>query len=341
MPHEVETMMYVGEAPWHGLGVRLDRPPTAEEAIRAAGLDWKVECRPILTYGTPNAVEEARLSEMVQCERHQAVVRMTDNRVLGVVSKRWEPLQNQEAFAFFDPFVRSGRAEYHTAGSLRNGGRVWVLAKVNAPQVEVVPGDPLERYFLLSNGHDGKHAVMVSFTTIRVVCANTLGMAEVSAERRADKALWVMHTQQMAESLTAIQDIVDLENRTFAANLEAYRFLASRQVRGIESFFTQVLNPPKAAEVEGEDSKVISLDEARDRGEPKALPQLIELFERGRGQHNPHVVGSWWAAVNAVTEWVDHQRGRDFSRLDSAWFGEGRRIKARALESAMHLATAA
>ena len=314
MPGYVESMMYVGKTPWHGIGVALENPPTAEEAIKAAGLNWRVVKQPIFTpHRGPKNLEEI--------EGFHAVVRKDKRRVLGVVGKTWQPLQNREAFRFFDPFIEAKAAQFHTAGSLKDGQQVWILAKLKADPMTVVKGDEVEKYLLLSNSHDGKAAVNVRFTPVRVVCWNTLSMAESDD---ASPFLRIRHAGNLKQTMAKVQQVVDVTNRTFAATLEQYRFLAKRQVSNIHRFVLDVLQVPDDAEKP-----------------PRALPSILELFEGGRGQDNPKVRGTWWAGYNAITEWVDHERGRDGTRLAAAWYGEGRRIKQRALSVATELAQAA
>ncbi len=317
MPAEVESMMYVGKTPWHGIGVPLDNPPTAAEAIKAAGLNWKVEKRPLFTPKTANGGRD----DLREVEGYNAVVRKDKNRVLGVVGKNWQPLQNREAFRFFDPFIEAGSAEYHTAGSLKDGQYVWVLVRLDADPITVVKGDEVGKYLLLSNSHDGKAAINVRFTPIRVVCWNTLTMVESDD---AGPFLRIYHKGNLKQTMQKVQEVVDITNRTFSATMEQYRWLAKRQVGNIHQYVLDVLRVPDDAEKP-----------------PRALDNIIQLFEDGRGQDNPAVRGTYWAAYNAVTEWVDHERGRDGSRLQAAWYGEGRRIKQRGLEVATELAKAA
>ena len=314
MPGYVESMFYTGQTPWHGIGVALDAPPSAEEAIKAAGLNWKVEKQPIFT---PHRGQK----DMEEIEGFHAVVRKDNKRVLGVVGKTWQPLQNREAFRFFDPFIESKVADYHTAGSLKNGQQVWVLAKLRADPMTVVKGDEVEKYLLLSNSHDGKAAVNVRFTPVRVVCWNTLSMAESDD---ASPFLRIRHAGNLRQTMQRVQEVVDVTNRTFAATLEQYRFLAKRQVKNIHRYVLDVLQVPDDAEKP-----------------PRALSNIIDLFEGGRGQDNPKVRGTYWAAFNGIAEWTDHHRGRDGTRLQAAWYGEGRRIKQRALSVATEMARAA
>ena len=314
MPSEVESMFYTGRTPWHGIGVPLDSPPTAEEAIKAAGLNWRVEKQPIFTphRGTDDLKEIPGFS---------AVVRRDKKRVLGIVGRNWQPLQNRDAFKFFDPFIESGAAEFHTAGSLKEGQQVWVLAKLRGDPMTVVKNDEVEKYLLLSNSHDGKAAVNVRFTPVRVVCWNTLSMAESDD---ASPFLKIRHAGNLKQTMARIQQVVDITHKTFAATLEQYRWLAKREVTNINKYILDVLQIPDDAEKP-----------------PRALSNIVQLFEEGRGQDNKLVRGTYWAAFNGITEWVDHPRGRDGTRLAAAWYGEGNRIKRRALSIATELAKAA
>ena len=314
MPSQVDSMMYVGKMPWHGIGVALESPPTAAEAIKAAGLNWKVQKQPIFT---PHRGHK----KLEEVPGFNAVVRRDNRRVLGVVGKTWQPLQNQAAFAFFDKFIEAEVADYHTAGSLKEGQQVWVLAKLRGDPMTVVKGDEVEKFLLLSNSHDGKAAIRVTFSPIRVVCMNTLTMAESDD---ASPFLRIYHKGNLKQTLQRVQEVVDVTNRTFEATLEQYRWLAKQQVKNIHRYILDVLQVPGDAEKP-----------------PRALENIMQLFENGRGQDNQAVRGTYWAAFNGITEWVDHHRGRDGTRLAAAWYGEGRRIKQRALDVATALAKAA
>ena len=322
MPSELESMMYVGDPPWHGQGTKLDNPPTAHEAIRAAGLNWRVEKRPLFTpYYKQRTKSRSPHGIQREITGYSAVVRTDDQRVLGVVGKTWQPLQNRDAFKFFDPFISAGEAQYHTAGSLKDGQYVWVLAKLDSDPMRVAKNDYVDRYLLLSNSHDGKAAVNVRFTPVRVVCWNTLSMAESD---NAAPFLRIRHAGNLKQTMKRVQEVFDITNRTFAATLEQYRWLAKHQVGNIEKYVCDVLDVPHDPEQP-----------------PRALDNIVHLFEMGRGQDNKAIRGTLWAVYNGITEWVDHERGRDGTRLHAAWYGEGRRIKQRALTVATELARAA
>lgn len=168
MAAEVESMFYVREMPWHGLGTRVAEAPGSKEALVLAGLDWKVVQEPIHTGS----------GELIQ--GYKANVRDSDRRILGVVTDRYKVIQNGEAFAFTDELLGEG-VQYETAGSLQNGKRVWLLARL--PHEYIISGERISPYLVFSNTHDGSGAVKVALTPVRVVCCNTLNLALSTASR--------------------------------------------------------------------------------------------------------------------------------------------------------------
>ena len=181
MPALVESMMYVREKPWHGLGTRVEEAPASSDALRMAGLDWNVVQRNIQVCGG------------AKIQNYKANVRDSDGAVLGVVSERYKIVQNAEAFEFTDSLI-GGDVRYETAGSLNGGRKIWLLAKL--PETEIV-GDKTEPYLCFTNTHDGSGAIRVCMTPIRVVCNNTLNLALCSARR----AWSVRHTGDMASKM--------------------------------------------------------------------------------------------------------------------------------------------
>ncbi|MCL2775856.1 MAG: DUF932 domain-containing protein [Oscillospiraceae bacterium] len=168
MPANVETMFYVRQTPWHGLGVKVAEALSSEEALTVSGLDWTVTQQPIYT-------ESGTL-----IPNYRANVRETDNQILGVVSDRYQVVQNYEAFAFTDELLGMD-VKYETAGSFQNGRRVWLLAKL--PEKYIIAGEKIEPYLVFSNSHDGSTAITVAMTPVRVVCMNTLNLALREAKR--------------------------------------------------------------------------------------------------------------------------------------------------------------
>ena len=168
MPANVETMFYVREVPWHGLGTKVMEAPTSKAALTLAGLDWKVIQRPIVT------------KDGIPIPGFKANLRETDKKVLGVVTDRYKVVQNPDAFSFTDRLLGEG-VTYETAGSLQEGRRTWLLARL--PQRYIISGDEITPYLVFMNSHDGTGSIKVAMTPIRVVCQNTLNLALDNAKR--------------------------------------------------------------------------------------------------------------------------------------------------------------
>ena len=313
MSHEVEKMVFAGATPWHGLGTEIDDATTFWDAFKMAGLDWEVKTEPLFR-GDGSEVKA------------QASVRQSDNRVLGVVGPRWTPLQNRDAFEVFEPLVDSGDLKLHTAGSLREGERVWVLCQLNLDNSEIVKGDEVSKFALLSNGHDGKLAVHFGFTPIRVVCANTEAMARGC---KSSNLIRVRHHQFVKENVEKLRDVMNLANQEFEATAEQYRFLASRQInaKDLAQYVKIIFGVEKKSD---EDIKTRT----------KNILQSVEtLFTTGKGNDLPGVEGTYWAAYNAVTEYLNYDRGRNnANRMDSLWFGQNKQMSSNALNTALELA---
>jgi phage/plasmid-like protein (TIGR03299 family) len=317
MAHEVEKMMFTGDVPWHKLGHRFEQAPSLEEALVAAGLDWTVSTEPVFS-GAGEKVEA------------QLTRRSSDNSILGVVGPNYVPLQNSEAFEFFRPFLDQKEAAIETAGSLRMGKRVWILAKINRDPMTVKGNDIVDKYVLLSNSHDGTLAVRVGFTPVRVVCSNTLAGAH---NNKASKLIRVKHTKNVVQNLENIREIMDLANSEFEATAEQYRLLANKSInqKDLEKYVKLVFNTQsRIVEAEG------NLDSINNK---RILDEVRPLFEVGRGNDMPEIKGTLWAAYNAIAEHIQYKRGDDVGgRLDSLWFGQGAQLNKKALEVAIMMA---
>jgi phage/plasmid-like protein (TIGR03299 family) len=318
MPHEVEGMFYVGREPWHGLGVYIpeENKLSIEEAIAAAGLKWKVGLRHLYT-------KDARGIPMGLLN-HYATCRDTDNTVLGIVGKDYKPLQNHDAVKWFQPFLDGGQAILETAGSLQRGAKVWVLARIRRDPLRVAGDDIVSHYLLLSNSHDGRLAVRVGFTPIRVVCHNTLCLAH---ESKASKLLRVRHTAGVKRNLVSIRETIDLAHREFTATVEQYRRLMGKGINRNDLVkYIRFVFPPKPKE-----------SNQRRTGEEKIVPKVIRLFEEGRGSRQAG--RTYWGAYNAVNEYLNYFRGKNQDNtLKSLWFGSGAELNKRALLVALKMA---
>jgi phage/plasmid-like protein (TIGR03299 family) len=310
MAHLVETMMYVGETPWHGLGKRIpeEKKLGIDEALVAAGLDWKVDLRRLYT-------EDGHT--LLNVLGRYAVCRQKDNAILGIVGQDYTPLQNEEAFAWFQPFLDKADVTLETAGSLRGGSQVWVLAKIQGANMTVGGNDEVAHYVLLSNSHDGSLPVRVGFTPIRVVCNNTLCLAH---ESEASKLLRVRHTSRLLKNLDDIREIMDIAHEEFYATIEQYRTLMKRAIN--QNDFLKYVK------------LVFNLSE---KGGKELIPNIAYLVDHGRGSE---LAGqTYWGAYNAVTEYLNYFRGKtQDNTLTSLWFGDSAQVNKRALDVALKMA---
>ncbi len=323
MPANVESMMYVGEKPWHGIGVELDHVATAEEAIRAAGLDWGVGKYPV--FAEIPAGNDFRL---IQVPGKYATVRMDTNDTLGVVGEVYKPLQNREAFGFFDEVVGSNAAIYHTAGSLSGGRRIWILAKLPGRIYIKGTEDVTDKFVLLANSHDGTTGVQMHITPIRVVCQNTLNIAI----RQSVKGMNLRHCPGVLDKVTNVQQALGIVGLFYSEFDEVAAFLAKKPVTAsvLDEYLDEL-----GFTTEGRQRAT--------RGD-NIRAKLIELFETGSGSDLKGVRGSMWGLMNAVVEYTDHYRGTRVTsdaanekeaRLASLWFGAGAKLKQKAWDVAL------
>ncbi len=267
MAHDLEvvngkaSIFSVNKTPWHNLGTVIKDAPNIDEVLKLAGLDWTVSMQSLYL--------GAHLNSMHVTQR--AIVRDSDKKVLGFAGNRYNPLQNKDALEFFRPFHDSGEATFETAGSLRGGQKVWILAALQRKEIDLGSGDTVKKFLLLSNGHDGTTGIKVGFTPIRVVCANTLAMAH---NKSTSKLLRVFHSKKVKENLKLIQETVNAADAEFEATAEQYRRLTKIQINqnDLKNYVTQVFYNGAQAESDREKIARESLD--RD---------IQRLFETGQG----------------------------------------------------------
>ena len=311
MSHNINSMFYHGETPWHGLGTKVDKLLTSAEAIDAAGLNYTVEKAPIF------------LGDGTEIKDQYATVRMDTKQPLGVVGSKYTVLQNKDAFSFFDAVVSVKEAMYETAGALGIGERIWLLAKLPG-YIKTIGEDVTEKYLLLTNTHDGSGSVQVMLTPIRVVCQNTLNVG-ISAGSHKSK---IRHTFNMGMKVEEVRKTLGLINHQFTIFEEATQKLAMVQLTGdaVESYFKKSLG-------------IVEQEDCSTRAQ-NILEEVSQLFVGGKGAELPGAKGTAWGAFNAVVEYVDYRRGGDNQekRTSSLLFGSGANIKQRAFDEALLIA---
>lgn len=277
MPALVESMMYVREKPWHGLGTRVEEAPTSADALRMAGLDWNVVQRNIQVCGGS------------KIQNYKANIRDSDGTVLGVVSDRYKIVQNAEAFEFTDSLI-GGEVRYETVGSLTGGKKIWLLAKL--PEAEIV-GDKTEPYLCFTNSHDGSGAIRVCMTPIRVVCNNTLNLALDSAKR----AWSVRHTGDMASKMHEARICLYMAN----AYMDELSQTADRLVN-------TTVSRDKLMDILNEMFPISEDSSDREKENIKKLKNeyMVCYFA-------PDILkfrGTAWGAVNAMSDMISHNAPR-------------------------------
>lgn len=316
MAHNVEQMLSVRQTPWHGLGHIVNQAPTAEDAIRLAGLNWQVLEQQVHAFNHTD-------KSFARVPNYKSLVRSDNNKSLSIMKDSYSPLQNEKAFSFFNPFIEKGLASFETAGSLKEGRIIWVLATLNKAPIDVGGGDIVQKYLLLSNSHDGTMAVRVGFTPTRVVCNNTLSMAHANSQ---SKLLRIKHSGKLNDRMDEVQGIVNAMDAKFEATAEQYTTLARRGISAKElELYVDIIFELNPNGSEREQMRTTKMREG-----------IIKLFENGAGSHLKSAKGTWWGAYNSVTEYLTHEaRDAGDMNLYQNWFGSASRKNNEALTVAL------
>ena len=320
MSHELEIvngeaqMAYVGQVPWHGLGTQVEDDLTPAEFQKAAGLDWNVVEVP--AYGDFNG-------ERIE-SGHQMLVRETDGKVLTMITGSWNPVQNDEAFEFFNDFCEAGAMKMDTAGCLKDGQWVWALAK-STETFSVFGGDEIESYLLFSNPHIYGRGIDIQSTPIRVVCRNTMNVA-----LSGDSKMKVRFNHRKAFDADLAKDMLGLNAEKMEKFKTMAQFMGKKSYKDdiVKEYFDEVFPGYSKKDVEDEDRK-----------SSKNALRAFEILETQPGAE--YAKGSWWQAFNASTYMIDHEIGKGGeSRLTSNFYGANKQLKIKALDKAIEYAGA-
>lgn len=310
MSHEVETMAYTNEVPWHGLGFNVEKAPSVPKMLKAAKLDWAVEKRPLFTHNASG--------EDITLDKHFALTRDSDDKVLDVVGRQYTPIQNADAFEFFKEFVEAGSAHMETAGSLRGGQMVWGLANLNAG-FKLKGNDEVKGYLLVMAPHVAGKSFLVKFTTVRVVCNNTLTLAlrDKGSEFRMPhrKAFDADMVEKAKEALGIARDQVS----EFHENAKKLQKMKVSEKEAI-SFLAPIYQPEYL--------------KATDELSPR-MKVLLDVMNNAPGAQPDNA----WGVLNAVTYYADHVASRTpDKRLTNAWIGRTANQKEKVLASLLDAA---
>ncbi|KVT82641.1 hypothetical protein WK59_16570 [Burkholderia ubonensis] len=319
--HLVQTMAYVGQEPWHGLGNRLTPNQSIEDWKRAAGMDWSIEEAEVRFVAAGN-----RNLGSIHAFPEQKVLYRSDTKApLSVVSSRYAVVQPTEILEFYRDLTEIGGFELETAGVLKEGRKLWALAKTGHSGL-LKGKDKIGGYLLLATACDGTLATTAQFTSVRVVCNNTLQIALGDSTG----VVKVPHRSQF--DAAAVKRQLGIAVSSWDAFMVRTKALAERKITDstAEAFLRRVLTYSTASLP---DRETVAVNE-------RAIKAVGQLYAgRGKGADLPSAAGTAWGLLNAVTEYVDHHRRArtDDHRIDAAWFGAGATLKQRAWDEAMKL----
>jgi phage/plasmid-like protein (TIGR03299 family) len=302
-------MAYANQVPWHGIGARVDSSINADEMVKAAGLDWDVTLRPLVA-----TMEDGTA---VDVPDRFALIRDTDHKVLTITGKLWKPLQNRDAIGFMDDYVRAGGATLETAGSLRDGKIIWGLAKLNH-SFEVRPGDKVDGYLLITSPHEAGRAIQLRTTTVRVVCANTMAMANSA---NAGTTNYTQSHIKEFDVAAAKAHVGEAHEQLLLAEQRA-KVLAGLKLN-MEDAIKKVIVPVMFPVIANDNS--FDLNSITDpANQPKRLQQVVNSMVNAPGAEE----GTGWGVINGVTHWADHILGQtNETRMMRAWMGDTARVK--------------
>jgi len=323
MAHEIDqttgkaAIAYVGSTPWHQLGQQMQPGQSIEQWQAAAGMDFSLE--------STDMYYKDHTYNVVKFPGKKVLLRSDTKKALAVVSNTYKVVQPKEVLEFYRDLTEKAGFSLETAGVLREGRKYWALASMG--QDVKLLDDQIKGYLLLGTACDGSMATTAMFTSVRVVCNNTLGFAMQEAESgKAKNVVRVNHRSQFDETAVKAQlGLAATSWAQFVKHVEAWSTVAVGDSLA-KNYFESI-----ASYTTTEGDVVVS---------KKTTDMLMQLFQgAGKGSNLKSAKGTVWGMVNAVTEYVDHHKGRSSDvRMDRAWFGDGQNIKALAVQKANEIA---
>jgi phage/plasmid-like protein (TIGR03299 family) len=348
MAHQLEQMAYVGETPWHGLGNQLTQNQPLEVWAQQAGMDWRIESSNV-SYMAQN---ERGQSIIMPFEEQRVLYRSDTHAPLSVVSQRYQEVQPKQILEFYRDLTEQSGFELETAGVLKGGKKFWALARTG--QTSALKGkDVSNGYILLATACDGTLATTAQFTSIRVVCNNTLAIA-LKGQNSSAGIVKVPHSTKF--DAEKIKQQLGISVRAWDEHIYEMKQLSQRKVTQTEAaaYFDAVFNNTSFSIAEQDDSIIqfyrnvatqaqsTSSTKTDSKTEPngRAMSKVMTLFNgQGRGAELSSAKDTAYGLLCSITEFADHER-RAMSqdhRLDSAWFGAGAGLKQRGLEQALRM----
>ena len=341
MAHQIEQIAYVGETPWHGLGNQLSSNQPLEVWAQQAGMDWRIESSNV-SYMAQN---ERGQSIIMPFEEQRVLYRSDTHAPLSVVSQRYQEVQPKEILEFYRDLTEQSGFELETAGVLKGGKKFWALARTGQSTV-LKSKDVSNGYILLATACDGTLATTAQFTSIRVVCNNTLAIA-LRGQSGSAGVVKVPHSTKF--DAEKVKQQLGISVRAWDEHMYEMKQLTQRKVSQQEAkaYFDAVFNNSTMSISDPEENIIqfyrnVAQQVQEKKPEPngRAMNKALEMFNgQGRGADLSSAKDTAYGLLCSITEFVDHER-RAMStdhRLDSAWFGAGAGVKQRGLEQALAL----
>lgn len=304
-------MAFAGAVPWHGKGQSVDPRATPEQWRTAAGLDWEAKRTPVVFSGLND--------EYVNWNERHVLFRSDTGSPLSVVSDDYKIVQPGDVMEFFGALAKSGQFSIETVGALKEGRRIWALARVG--ENESIMDDEIAPYVMLATSYDGSMATIAQWTSVRVVCSNTL---QAALRNTAGQSRVTIPHSAMFKPDEVRQNLGIAINSWDEFIINARR-LAGRKITDAEmdAYLQEMLTPPAGTDYSPEKVRA-----------SKGYQRIVSLFKGGQiGSGQDAIAGTAWGLLNATTQYVDYEKGRmQDNRLDNAWFGTGARFKDKALD---------
>ena len=355
MAHLVENMAFVGQTPWHGLGNQLTPNQPIEVWAKQAGMDWRIESSNV-SYMAENHKQQ---NLILPYQEQRVLYRSDTHEPLSVVSQRFQEVQPKEILEFYRDLTEQSGFELETAGVLKGGKKFWALAKTG--QTSALKGkDVSNGYILLATACDGTLATTAQFTSIRVVCNNTLAIALKAQNAGSNNTGVVKVPHSTRFDAEKVKHQLGISVRAWDEHMYEMKQLSQRKVTQQEAaaYFDAVFNNSNLSVADQEDSIIQyyrnaalpkptipvtpSINKSDNKTEPngRAMSKVMTMFNgHGRGAELSSAKDTAYGLLCAITEFTDHER-RAMStdhRLDSAWFGAGAALKQRGLEQALRM----
>lgn len=317
MAHELDmtlgkaAMAYAndGQTPWHGLGEAVDPASSIDDWRKAGGLNWEAIRTPVIFNGLDD--------EYTSWDEKHVLYRSDTGRPLSVVSKEYQMVQPEAILQFFKELAETAHFQIETVGSLKDGRRIWALGRIGKDAL--IMDDAVAPYVMLATSYDGSMATIAKFTSVRIVCNNTLQGALRNSD--GNRSVTIPHSAIFSPQLVRRELGIALD--TWDQFMISANRMAGHKVtdREMDSFLLEMIEPPSG--------KVYSPDQIR---ASKGYQRIMGLFAGGQlGAESDAIKGTAWGLVNAITQYVDHEQGRlRDNRLNSAWFGAGNKFKEKA-----------